>query len=252
MLFILFRSNFDQILVFFQQYKHVFMKKLTAIFPLILLQVLFIFSCEKKEAIIEDPLEIGDVYEGGIIFYLDPTGVHGLVCLPYDLEPSAWGSEEIFSCDQLRYLPVPPEQSDFLNFARFIGLPDEIGKGYENTIKIVFTCSGRDIAARRCYDLVSDGFDDWFLPSADELKLIFSNLTAETGGFQNSYYWSSSIQGEQRWLTPGYTPDIMPYRVYNPTAIHINGSITSIPFSGTLYDSSTFSNLYCVRPVRAF
>ncbi len=229
------------------------MKKLTAIFPLILILTMFISSCEKKETIFENPLEIGDVYEGGIIFYLDSTSEHGLVCLPYDLEPSTWGSAEIFSCDQLRYYPVPPEEFNSIAFGRFIGLPSEIGQGFENTIKIVFTCAGRDIAARRCYDLVSDGFDDWFLPSEDELKLIFSNLTAETGGFQNSYYWSSSIQGETRfyrYITPSDYFIIKTY--YSPTAIHINGTITSVLFPTSLSASSTFTNLYRVRPVRAF
>ena len=55
-------------------------------------------------------------------------------------------------------------------------------------------------AAKLCADLEYNGFDDWFLPSADELDLVYTNLhKAGLGGFagdsRNSYedsYWSSS------------------------------------------------------------
>jgi hypothetical protein len=34
---------------------------------------------------------------------------------------------------------------------------------------------------------------DWFLPSKDELKLIYENLYLQSiGGFSNSKYWTSS------------------------------------------------------------
>ncbi len=32
-------------------------------------------------------------------------------------------------------------------------------------------------AAKLCDDLIYNGFDDWFLPSKDELNLLFVNLT---------------------------------------------------------------------------
>lgn len=48
--------------------------------------------------------------------------------------------------------------------------------------------------AKLCSDLEYNGFDDWFLPSRDELVLMCSNMT-KIGGFvtnDNYYYWSSS------------------------------------------------------------
>ncbi len=48
-------------------------------------------------------------------------------------------------------------------------------------------------AADICASLVLNGYNDWFLPSKDELYLMYENLNVmEIGGFRNLSYWSSS------------------------------------------------------------
>ena len=81
----------------------------------------------------------------------------------------------------------------------------EIGSGEKNTEKLVnamgesaysyLSGSGKtsDYAARLCSVLSHGGYDDWFLPSKDELDLMYDNLYSKwIGSFSVNYYWSSS------------------------------------------------------------
>jgi uncharacterized protein (TIGR02145 family) len=118
------------------------------------------------------PLTIGASYAGGIVFFIDSTGQHGLVCAPSDQ-----GSYE-FGCSGT-YLP-----------GTFSIL---LGSGQANTNLITNGCGQRPIAASVCEDLVMNGYNDWFLPSSDELTIIYTNLrTQGIGNFTNNWYWSSS------------------------------------------------------------
>jgi len=75
-----------------------------------------------------------------------------------------------------------------------------IGTGASNTDKIVSEYGnnepydGRsDYAAKICADLECGGYGDWFLPSKDDLNLMYENLRLHgVGGFAHDYYWSSS------------------------------------------------------------
>jgi hypothetical protein len=47
-------------------------------------------------------------------------------------------------------------------------------------------------AAQYCDSLVYGGFDDWFLPSLDELNLMYLNLRQPALDCFGNEYWSSS------------------------------------------------------------
>ena len=72
----------------------------------------------------------------------------------------------------------------------------DIGTGLSNTNTII-TSQGNtgSYAAKLCadYSLNVNGvvYDDWYLPSQDELNKLYLNQVA-IGGFANNYYWSSS------------------------------------------------------------
>lgn len=69
----------------------------------------------------------------------------------------------------------------------------DIGTGKDNTQTIVETLGEGRYAAQLCNDLTIEGYSDWFLPSKDELNLMFENLrVADIGGFTGDWYWSSS------------------------------------------------------------
>ena len=117
-------------------------------------------------------ITIGSNYAGGIVFYLDSTGQHGLVCAPNDFigryEYGCWGTD-------------------------IIGTSVSIGAGQLNTNLILTGCSTRPIAASVCDSLALNGYSDWFLPSSDELNLMYTNLHLQNiGGFLNDWYWSST------------------------------------------------------------
>jgi hypothetical protein len=82
-----------------------------------------------------------------------------------------------------------------LNINQQLNLGTEIGTGKSNTQSIVsFFGNSTNYAAKFCNQLSFGGYNDWFLPSRDELIEIYQSLFANNiGGFVNdSKYWSSS------------------------------------------------------------
>ena len=77
-----------------------------------------------------------------------------------------------------------------------------VGTGKQNTIDILNECATSGIAADICADLSLGGYSDWFLPSKDELNLMYENLKVFViGGFADDYYWSSSeISAYYAWI----------------------------------------------------
>ena len=100
--------------------------------------------------------EIGDIIEGGYLFYLDESGQHGLVAALDDIEGTyEWG------CYGTSILGADGQS---------------IGTGYQNTLDIESVCSETPIAASEALAYESEGYIDWYLPSIDELSNIYSAL----------------------------------------------------------------------------
>jgi uncharacterized protein (TIGR02145 family) len=132
-------------------------------------------------------ITIGSNYAGGIVFYIDSTGQHGLVCAPSSQGWFEWGCV----------------------MSNIGGTSLALGSGQVNTNLILSRCPTRPIAASVCDDLVLNGYSDWYLPSGEELQLMYSNLFVQnTGGLTNSWYWSSSEY-------PGYYAWYMPFDIGN-------------------------------------
>ena len=67
--------------------------------------------------------------------------------------------------------------------------------GEVNTVIIVTSQGEGSYAAKICADLVAYGYDDWYLPSKDELNALYQNKD-EIKGFSDTYYWSSTEYNE--------------------------------------------------------
>lgn len=116
-------------------------------------------------------LGVGQTYAGGIIFYLDSTGQHGLVCASNDQGTAIWGCAGT---------SIP-------------GTSTEVGSGASNTAAIIAGCNEINYAAKICDNLVLNGYNDWFMPSKDEMLMMYQRLRLNgIGNFQDAIYWTSS------------------------------------------------------------
>jgi hypothetical protein len=120
---------------------------------------------------------IGQYYQGGIIAYIDGTGLHGLIVSP-DIGNASWG------CYGTN-LPGADGTA--------------IGTGNQNTIDIINGCPSTT-AASLCGDLVLNGYSDWHLPSKDELYQLYLNSVA--AGIPSTAVHFSSSEGDATgaWL----------------------------------------------------
>jgi hypothetical protein len=127
-------------------------------------------------------LEIGPA--GGIVFY-----------------------DKGFYSDGWRFMEAAPASSEFnaiwgSTSVYVTGTQKGIGTGRTNTNLIVAMQGGPNAAgtaAQRCAALNINGYTDWFLPSSDELDLMYQILhRIGLGEFQNTWYWSSSQSNTAR------------------------------------------------------
>ena len=121
---------------------------------------------------------------GGIVFYINgggAVGLHGLEAAPVDQSNNA----VIWGC-----------------FATSIAGADgtAVGTGAQNTADILAGCTSSGIAAEFADNYSLNNYTDWFLPSKDELNLMYTKigpgasipLTNVGGFFANDSYWSST------------------------------------------------------------
>ena len=116
---------------------------------------------------------IGDAFGGGVIFYLDATGKHGLIAAKKDISTTGvrWYNKG--------YVLIGNTLSS-------------IGTGASNTAKIINKQGNTgSYAAKLCADLVLNGFSDWYLPSRKEIGQMYRNRSV-VPGLQATNYWSST------------------------------------------------------------
>lgn len=68
-----------------------------------------------------------------------------------------------------------------------------VGSGSANTSAIIAKLGSGSYAAMICHSYSLNGYSDWFLPSQQELHLMWQNLKAAgLGSFSSAWYYSSS------------------------------------------------------------
>jgi hypothetical protein len=164
------------------------LKKEGAKLQTIVLLMLLVVSCTKQSVSLSNAISpasksaaakikysIGGFFGGGIIFYIDGSGQHGLIAYAQDFEePSVWS-----------YTPK-------VTGAKAAG----INKGAVNTQKILQALGqggneAEDYAALEAAQWIANGYQDWYLPSIDELNELYKQKAA-VGGLNARSYWSST------------------------------------------------------------
>jgi hypothetical protein len=120
-------------------------------------------------------LAIGNSYGGGIIFWLDASGQHGLIAAAADQSTGIQWYNGSFTTTGATL--------------------DAVYAGMSNTNKIITNQGTGSYAAQVCADysviVNNEYYDDWYLPSKYELYLLYLQKTA-VGGFASADYWSSA------------------------------------------------------------
>lgn len=149
----------------------------------VFLSILLLVSCSSDDVSIAEPnpqdskLVVGQKYKGGIIAYLfkpwDKGYVegeeHGLIVTENDISAGA------------KWAPT---------YTGVYNTKLAIGQGLSNTELIVAKFGQDEYAAKLCYDLVLNGYEDWYLPSDSELLAIQKNRS--NIGNMVGVYWSST------------------------------------------------------------
>lgn len=150
----------------------------------------------------------GKTYQGGLIYYLNTTDGSGLVAAPSDQINSGHGCVDVLTNAS----------------------GTAIGTGAQNTINILAACPTAGSGADICTNLILNGYNDWFLPSLDEMNQMHLKLHLKgLGGFVIYTYLTSS----ERDANAMYT--------------HSTGGN-----GGTGYFTKNMINLQPVRASRAF
>ena len=166
---------------------------------------------------------VGDFAQGGIVFWVDETGQHGLVAAKEDQSIGViWYAGTYGNTQAKGDGPYAGEANTSIIIAAQVAIGDD----------------GSTYAARICNELqITEGgktYGDWYLPSKEELNLMYQNkatIDATAGanggsGFASAYYWSSTEgssysaweqyfgNGNQGWQNKGYTFRVRAVRAF--------------------------------------
>ena len=121
-----------------------------------------------------DTVQVGDIYGGGMVFYMDPSKKWGLTVATTALASLPAGLSNL--------VPAPTTSTGF-------------GAGLDNTLNIVdhYGTSGNNYAALYCLNSNHSGFSDWYLPSIREADSIYVNLRATGKIAYMNDFWTSSV-----------------------------------------------------------
>jgi hypothetical protein len=158
----------------------------------ILFTLFFIFSgCIKEES--PENVIVGEPFQGGVVAYIFQPGdagfkegkTSGIIIAPSeDVFRSQWGCQGA---------SVGGTSSELgagrLNTERVLAFHDALPDFYNNPTQCHPANDGT-VAARVTIGFNLGGYNDWFMPSLEEMNYLYDNRDL-IGGFSTDEYWSS-------------------------------------------------------------
>jgi Fibronectin type III domain len=179
------------------------------------------------------PCSIGEVGPGGGLVFITPTTAGNNTGKYFEAAPSGWSGS---AADPVAALCTNPTTVDGASGAG-------IGTGETNTNLFANSAACGASAADTATALVLGGRDDWFLPSFDELKEMFSKLHKAAGGALGGFATAADNYLSSSDNPNGVAPAGADYALYGWF-----GSSDGIVGWG----SSSKTNPFAYRPVRSF
>ena len=129
--------------------------------------------------------------------------------------------------DGWRYLEIHPTTLNYDinwtnggawgNYGYFLsGTLSQVGLGAANTALISSSLTDANCAAKLCSNLILNGYNDWFLPSSEELLLI-SNSLRGAGISVGNYAWTSTQYDADQAIACDYSSALSGYEIFPRT-----------------------------------
>ena len=150
--------------------------------------------------------EVGESYQGGIIFWVDAEGQHGLIAAKSDQSAGvSWFDTNVASAYQFNYTGTTGDgiYAGIANTTKIVAQQKALSTQASIAIASPLTLVASAAQIADDYSIQEDGvqactgavsetcYGDWYLPSKVELNLLYNQKTV-VGGFASTNYWSST------------------------------------------------------------
>lgn len=167
----------------------------------------------KTDSLMRNKYEIGDLAQGGVVFWVDESGYHGLVCALIQINNTKLIWMDISFHNRYRdkvFVNIPGTVDGFVGSGRFntaliadydttFKQPDEINYSNNGLLETP-NLSAVEFCTYFQFEQDSILYTDWYLPSIYELELLFENHeiineVLQANDFEEisrDTYWSSN------------------------------------------------------------